>query len=106
MVGTPPPSSRPVANASESVVVVAALNDQVRPCWYMNELVVTGTSATGARSLLMPAQPRIVAVARPCEVAVEALPRVPIWGTVRVGGAHGTRLTEPPSWSVAMRSGG
>src|SRR3954469_11467737 len=56
MEGTPPPETRPVAKAFEREAVVDALKDHVRPCWYMNELVDDGTSATGARSVLMPAQ--------------------------------------------------
>src|SRR4051794_34690071 len=106
IAGTSWPLSRPVANASDRDAVVEELNDQVRPCWYMNELVEAGTSATGARSLLMPAQARIVPVEAPWDVAVDVLPRLPICGTESVGGAHGTRITEPPSWSVAIRSGG
>src|SRR2546421_314393 len=35
--GTSPPASRPEAKASDKVAVVDALNDQVRPCWYMKD---------------------------------------------------------------------
>src|SRR5450756_1122603 len=106
IAGTVPPDRRPVAKAVESEPVTVALKDQVRPCWYMNDEVAEGTSATGARFVLMPAQRSTVPVAAPCEPAVVALPRLPIWSGERVGGAQGMRRTEPPSWSVAIRSGG
>ena len=38
--------------------------------------------------------------------AVVASPIAPIWGGDSVGAAHGMRLIEPPSWSVAISSGG
>ena len=83
-----------------------ALDDHVRPCRSRNELDEAGTSATGARSVSMPAHASATPVAAPCWRAVEALPRAPSWGGDNVGGAHGTRRTEPPSWSVAMSGGG
>src|SRR5450759_2928833 len=106
IVGWSLPASSPDANASENVAVSEALKDQVRPCWYMKEEVEEGTSATGARSLLMPPQRRSKPVALHWSTAVWVLPSAPIWGGERVGGAQGTRLIEPPSWSVAISSGG
>src|SRR5438874_1386481 len=93
IAGTSPPASSPEANAFDRAAVVAALNDHVRPCWYMKDDVLAATSATGARSLLIPAQPRIVPVALPWVEAVAVLSRLPIFGAESVGGAHGTRLT-------------
>src|SRR5438093_13318309 len=101
-----PPVSSPVAKASDRVAVREALKDHVRPCWYMNEAVETGTSATGARSSLMPAHKRTVPVFVPWVWVVGALPRLPIWGADTVGGAQLTRLPEPPAWSLAIRRGG
>ena len=105
IAGTSPPDSSPVANASDNVAVAEAPNDQVRPCWYMKEAVDTGTSATGARLLLIPAQRSTNPVAFPWAWAVEALPRLAICAGERLGGAQATRFTEPPSWSVAINSG-
>jgi hypothetical protein len=64
-----------------------------------------GTSATGARSRLIPIA---------CSAAPAFLPAVPendvgsapSAAAERFGGAHGMRRTSPPSWSVAIRSGG
>src|SRR3954447_931731 len=106
IAGRLPPASRPDAKASARLVVVVALNDQVRPCWYMNEAVEEGTSATGARLLLIPAHDSALPVDAPWDRAAVTLPAAPIWGADRVGGAHGTRLTEPPSWSVEISRGG
>src|SRR3954453_14894938 len=78
IAGTVPPDSRPVAKASDSVAVAVAPNDQVRPCWYMNDAVEDGTSATGARFELTPAQASARPVAAPCSRAVAELPAAPI----------------------------
>src|SRR3954447_7514662 len=104
--GTLPPAARPVAKALERDAVVDALKDHVRPCWYMNEAVDEGTSATGARSALIPAHRSTNAVDLPWAATVALLSLEPMCGTELVGGAQGTRLTVPPSWSVAMSSGG
>src|SRR5258708_13171466 len=106
IAGTARPADRPDTNASDRVAVVVALNDHVRPCWYMNELVEAGTSATGARFVLIPAHSRIVPVVLPCPKAVELLPSAPIWGADSVGPAQGTRLTGPPPRSAAMTRAG
>src|SRR5438876_8757278 len=74
IVGRSPPASSPDANASDSDAVSEASNDQVRPCRYMNDDVEEGTSATGARSLLMPPQRRSKPVALPWSYAVWVLP--------------------------------
>src|SRR5690349_23860879 len=100
IAGALPPASSPLANASAIAAVTFALKDHVRPSWYMNEAVVAGTSATGDSGLLTPAHASAMAVALPWFVVVVALSSVPIRGTETVGGAQGTRLTEPPSWSV------
>ncbi len=104
--GMTPVDSRPVANASDRAAVWTALNDQVRPSRYRNDSVVAGTSATGAKSTLMPRALSAAPVLAPCDRATVVLSSTPICGADRVGGAHGIRLTEPPSWSVAIRSGG
>src|SRR4051812_16083498 len=104
--GTTCPDSRPVANASDIAAVTLELNDQVRPCLYMNDAVEAGTSATGAKSMLIPSPRRAVAVLAPCDRAVDVLFIAPICGTVSVGGAHGIRLMAPPSWSTAMMNFG
>src|SRR3954454_20142976 len=91
--GTVSPASSPDANASESEAVVDALKDHVRPCWYMKELVDQVTSATGARSLLIPAHSSATPVALPCANAVEVLPDAPMDGGEMVGAAQPRRLT-------------
>ena len=83
-----------------------ALNDHVRCCRYMKDSTLPGTSATGARSTLMPSDRRAAPVPAPCVRASVALSSLPICGADRVGGAHEMRLMAPPSWSVAMTSGG
>ena len=103
--GTTPADSSPEANAFARLAVFVALNDHVRPCWYMNDAVVAGTSATGARSTLIPRSRSADAVLAPCENASDTLPRVPIAGGSSVGGAQGIRLIEPPSWSTAISNG-
>ena len=52
----------------------------------------------------MPRPASAVPVAAPCERAVLVRPSAPICGGESVGGAHGIRLIEPPSWSTAIRS--
>src|SRR6267142_1696128 len=54
IAGTTPADQRPRANEFDRVVVRIGSNDHVRPCRYMNEAVELGTSATGAKSQLMP----------------------------------------------------
>ena len=54
MVASTPLDASPAANASASRAVRPAWNEKVRPCWYMNDAVEPGMSATGARSTLMP----------------------------------------------------
>src|SRR3954469_5626857 len=68
----------------------------------MKEAVDAGTSATGARSTLIPRARSAVAVSAPCVRAVDVRPILPICGGDSVGGAHGIRLIAPPSWSTAM----
>src|SRR6187551_2160848 len=104
MLGTTPADSRPDAKASERRAVRLTLNENVRPWRYMIEAVEAGTSATGARSTLMPRPRSAAPVREPCVRATVALPVAPIWGADIVGGAHGIRLTEPPSWSTAIRN--
>src|SRR4051794_32828910 len=106
MAGTTPDDPRPDANASARAAVRVALNENVRPWRYMIDDVDDGTSATGARFTLMPSPFRAVPVAAPWLRATDVLFLAPIWGAERVGGAHGIRLTEPPSWSTAMRNRG
>ena len=106
MVARTPRDASPMANASASRDVRPASKENVRPCWYMKETFERGISATGARSTLMPRRRRAAPVRAPCRRATVALPMRPISGTKMVGAAQGTRLTEPPSWSTAMRNGG
>src|SRR5256885_10420487 len=70
--------SRPVARALATPLVRIALNDQVLPCRYMNDEVEAGTSATGARSTLMPRPRGAPPVFWPCVCATDASPSVPI----------------------------
>src|SRR4051794_28149816 len=72
----------------------------------MKEAVDAGTSATGARSTLIPRARSAVAVSAPCVRAVDVRPILPICGGDSVGGAHGIRLIAPPSWSTAMMKRG
>src|SRR6185503_14704435 len=65
IAGSTPLASNPVANALLRLAVTDASNENVRPSWYMKEAVDDGTSATGARSLLMPAQASTRPVAFP-----------------------------------------
>ena len=51
-----------------------ALNDHVRPSRYMNDAVEAGTSATGAKSTLIPRPCRAAPVATPCVRATAAQP--------------------------------
>src|SRR3954470_21326795 len=98
MVALSPPATRPDANASASCAVSSASKPKTRPCWYMNELVETGTSATGARSVLMPRACSAWPVFLPWLNPTDALPMSPICGTVLFGGIQAIRLTDPPSW--------
>ncbi len=71
-----------------------------------NELEASPTSRTGARSTSTPTPRRYLPVARPCSRTAGA-PRVaPIVSAEAAGGPAGKRFTSPPSWSVAIRSGG
>lgn len=72
----------------------------------MKEAVEAGTSATGAKSVLIPRSRSATPVLLPCLRAVTVEPMLPISGGESVGGIHGTVFTEPPSWSTATRSGG
>ncbi len=56
--------------------------------------------------MLMPSPLRAEPVAAPWLRATDVLFRAPICGAESVGGAHGIRLTEPPSWSTAMMNRG
>ncbi len=69
-----PRDCRPTANAVAYWPVVSALNEKARRWCQMNARPKVGTSATGARSMLIPQRRRRLPVARPCEVAVETLP--------------------------------
>ena len=54
----------------------------------------------------MPRPLRAVPVEAPWLRATAVLFRAPICGGDSVGGAHGIRLTDPPSWSTAIRNRG
>jgi hypothetical protein len=90
--GRTPLATSPDANALLRLAATDASNENVRPCWYMNEAVDDGTSATGAKLLLMPAQASTLPVAFPWLAAVVALPMAPICGGARVGGAQLNRF--------------
>ena len=104
--GRTSPASRPAANASATSDTVAGDIANVRPAASMNEPGPDGTSATGAKSTLMPRSRRALAVASPWSRATDGRPSPPISAGVRVGGAHGIRLISPPSWSTPISSVG
>ena len=64
-----------------------------------------GTSATGARSRLIPIACRAAPAFAPAVPDTDA-GSAPSWAAERFGGAQGMRRTSPPSWSVVMMSGG
>ena len=105
-VGRTPRAARPWAKEYASHAVRDGFRDHVRPSLSMNDDEATGTSATGARSTSMPRSRSAAPVAAPCDRATDVDARAPICGGDRVGGAHGIRFTEPPSWSTAISSGG
>src|SRR6185369_10658953 len=74
IVGSTPFERRPEAKASARRAVREALNENVRPSRYMNEAVDAGTSATGAKSTLIPRPRRAAPVFAPCVRAIDALP--------------------------------
>src|SRR6188472_1542646 len=71
----------------------------------MNEPGTAGTSATGARSQLMPSARSSRPVSSPwrCDSATG---RSPSCGGAMSGGAHASRLTAPPSWSTQTSGAG
>ena len=96
-----------MANASDKRAVWTALNDQVRPSRYMNEAVVAGHVGDRREVDVDPEAPAARRpVLAPWSRATVVLSSAPICGADRVGGAHGIRLIEPPSWSTAISSGG
>src|SRR5262245_50606548 len=99
IVATARPSWSPSAKSPACKAVFSASNDQVRPWRYTAEARETGTSATGARSTLIPSARSAVPVHRPCSRA-----REPMVAGATDGGAHETVFTLPPSWSTAINS--
>ena len=97
-----PPTRGPSRTRRKVPRSASALNEKVRPCRYMIDDVDDGTSATGARfdvdaeSLEGRAGRGPLAARDRCAVPGADL------GGESVGGAHGIRLTDPPSWSTAM----
>ena len=77
------------------------LVEKARCCRSMKSAGPAGTSATGARSRLMPSARSARAVAAPLRVD-RASGSVPSICADMLGGAHEIRFTSPPSWSVAM----
>ena len=96
----------PAARTPRTARATAAVDvPNVRCSAAMND-PAPGTSATGARSTLTPA-------ARECQAGARASARMRRRAQPRraraagsAGPAHGSRRTLPPSWSVAIRSGG
>src|SRR5436190_5244979 len=104
--GMTPPDSSPEAKAFDNAAVWTALNDHVRPCRYKKDEIVAGTSASGAKSTLMPSARKAAPALTPWVRATVVLSSRPICGGDSVGGAHGIRLIAPPSWSTAIRRRG
>ena len=96
----------PRAKASAYLATVRGSNENARPCRQMNALGDVGTSATGARSQLTPRVRRYDPVIWPSRYAPLIVPSETICGGARNGGPPENRLTCPPSWSVAISSGG
>ena len=105
MVGSVPPCPSPFAKAAASLATVKRLVEKARCCCSMKSAGPAGTSATGARSRLIPIACNAAPVFAPDVWETDA-GNVPSSAAERFGGAHGMRRTTPPSWSVAMISGG
>ena len=104
--GMTPFDSSPVANAFDSDAVWTALNDQVRPCAIHERGGRRGHVGDRSEIDVDAERPQRRTRARTLGPrdgrAVEPAHR----GTDSVGGAHGMRLIDPPSWSTAMSRGG
>ena len=61
-----------------------------------------GVSTTGAKSMSIPTERSAAAAPAAWDRATDGLV---IWSGASVGGAQASRLTIPPSWSTAIRSG-
>ena len=95
--------SRPCANAVVAAATRLGSAANVRRSSAMND-PGAGTSATGARSTLIPAERSCSPVVR-ASSRMRSGPRRPSSEVARAGPAQGIRRISPPSWSVAIRSG-
>ena len=72
----------------------------------MNDAADAGTSTTGAKSMSIPSARSDRPVASPSAARHPRRPHRPICGADRNGGADRSRLTIPPSWSIAISGSG
>jgi hypothetical protein len=96
-VAATPPAESPSANASPSRRTVRGSRENDRDA--MNDRDDAGTSTTGAKLMSTPSARSDRPVASP---SARATRTVLICGAPRNGGADRSRLTIPPSWSIAI----
>src|SRR5882757_1221281 len=104
-VAAVPPSLRPSEKATTCLATWSGSSPKVRALSVDSVAAPWETSATGARSTLTPRPERYSPVDLPSALVALVSSALPISGGDWFGGPA-RRLTLPPSWSIAIISGG